>query len=214
MNVPFWHHELEPINPVSSYSKQRMFLSQMNWCIVAFFFLCKGFIKGNFVVRAPQNKEALCYAYSFVLKTLCIKTQRLSGFCSLYPGEAKVAVKGPVVFNQPSRDESSGSVWAKHTQTHSQFPIGLHCVGELSVHTVLLLAGRSCHFLQVYVWPSCNQLWSLSHSEGIKERIRISAELHYYGDIYQLVLFKQCLLEFFKEPKGIKCLRAIREQLQ
>lgn len=39
-------------------------------------------------------------------------------------GEAKVAVIGPVVFHQSSRNESSGSVWAKNTQTHPQFPIG------------------------------------------------------------------------------------------
>lgn len=62
--------------------------------------------------------------YGFVLKTLCIKTQCLSRCYSLYSGKPKVAVKGPVVFCQSSRDESSGSVWAKNTQTHPQFPIG------------------------------------------------------------------------------------------
>lgn len=61
MNFPFWHHELEHINPVSSNSKQGMFFSQFNWYIVTFFFRCKGFIKGNFVclLGHPKIKE-LC----------------------------------------------------------------------------------------------------------------------------------------------------------
>lgn len=56
---------------------------------------------------------------------------------------------------------------ATHTFTlHSQQD--LQFVEELAVQAVLLLAGRSCHFLQVCVLPSCNQSLSFSHSEGTR----------------------------------------------
>lgn len=101
MNFVFWYYELEEINAVSYCSKQIIFIFQLHrfcWYIVTFFSQWKDSPKGNVVCLGYPKMKERCAVFKVVfLKPCALKHSEYLHFHYL-SGEAKVAVKSPVVF--------------------------------------------------------------------------------------------------------------------
>lgn len=76
MNFPFWHSELEQINPVSHYSTQEWFLVLQVLLMYHDFLLPRErYSKRKQCVRVAQNKGTLSCIWIHILKTLYTETQ-------------------------------------------------------------------------------------------------------------------------------------------